>query len=101
MEHKINFEALASQTVNRTFQGSDTPFRDAVSNAFSLASNTIASADALMCGIRYYAEDFKHESANDFIMKSARLDAKANEQAIARSLRDIKLRKALEAEMTA
>lgn len=99
MQDKINFEALASQTVNRTLQGSDTPFRDALSNAFSLLGNTIATGDAIVCGIRYHAEGFKQESANDFIMQSARLDTKANEQAMARTLRDIQLRKALEAEM--
>jgi hypothetical protein len=92
---RLNFEALANATVRSTMEGSNTPFRDAIGSAFSLAGNTIATADALVCGIRYYAEDWKHESANDFIMKSMKLDAKANEQSLRMKLQNAELAKAM------
>jgi len=91
----INFEQLANLTVQQTMEGSDTPFRDALQAGFNLVGNTIATADALVCGIRYYAEDWKHESAHDFINKSAKLDQKATESTLMRQLRNKELLKAM------
>jgi len=96
----INFESLANATVKQTMEGSDTPFRDAISSFFSLTGNTLATADALVCGIRYYAEDWKHESAHDFIHKSARLDEKQTHYALRRELENRALLQAMNTEPT-
>lgn len=96
----INFEALANATVRQTMEGSDTPFRDAIGSLFSLAGNTLATADAMVCGIRYYAEDWKHESAHDFIHKSARLDEKQSHYMLRRELENQAMLKARNAELS-
>lgn len=95
----INFEQLANQTVKQTMEGSDTPFRDALQAGFNLVGNTIATADALVCGIRYYAEDWKHESAHDFIHKSAKLDEKQSHYQLRRELENRILLDARNAEL--
>jgi hypothetical protein len=98
MQKQFNFEEMVQTLIEESKQQSDTPFRSAVSDAFSTISTSLKVVDSVAKSAYFASVELQIDQMDSLLSKARRMDAKNSNNALLAQLKANELRRAMEAE---
>jgi hypothetical protein len=96
MQKQFNFEEMVQTLIEDSKKQSDTPFRSAVSDAFSTVSTSLKVVDSVAKSAYFASVELQIDQMNSLLMTARRMDAKNNNDALLAQLKANELMKAME-----
>jgi hypothetical protein len=98
MQNNFNFEQIAQAVINESREQSETPFRSAVSDAFSTISTSLKVVDSFAKSAYFASVELQLDQMNSLLASARRMDAKNSNNALLAQLQANELKKAMEAQ---